>query len=265
MSVQKVVSTKENKELQKSSTFHSSSTVFWGILSKSEGIDTTVSFLNHFLLKRDITSVSMRLCVRRMNGDLLSEIIEEIKEPRVYSYSLESILSSVEIESGEFSIYIEFTSRGNLSVPFCAVTSEIVSKRFVDIVHTYGRALENQEIGSRIDFDTSYETGWSIWNFGENFSNNAIFHNGRIHSKLSFDLCVLKEADEIFRIEGLSYDLKPFESCRINLEHALAVADKEGKIVGIIEDAAPGDIVVKVIISGLQASFPRLLFAYFSS
>lgn len=258
---QNILSTKENKELQKVSVSHSSSTVFWALFNNHHEIDTRVSFLNHFLLKRGIPSVSMRLCVRHMDGSLLKEISEEVSEPRVYSYSLASILSPLGIESGEFSVYIEFTSANNLSVPFCAVTSDIYSNCLVDIVHTYGRALENHEISSAIDFNLSHETGWSIWNFGDHISNHAIFHNGRIHSNVSFDLFILKEGIEIFRLENLCHRLKPFASCRLHLEDILSKATTCPQLFTDLKSAIPGTIDVKISISGLQGSFPRLLFA----
>ena len=66
--MQKIESTLENKIRQQSQTIHSSSTVFWGLVNKEKKIDTRISFLNHFLLKRNIPSVSMRLCVRTMDG-----------------------------------------------------------------------------------------------------------------------------------------------------------------------------------------------------
>ena len=68
---QKIISTKEHKLEQKQSIFYSSSTVFWGILNRANKLDTSISFLNHFLLKMNIKSVSLRLSIRDFSGNLI--------------------------------------------------------------------------------------------------------------------------------------------------------------------------------------------------
>ena len=110
--MQKILSTKENFENQKISLFNSSSAVFWGIIDRQKNIDTKITFLNHFLIKRNIKSVSMRLSVRTLEGILIKEVIEDIFEPKVYSYSMLDLLAP-EIVLKELSIYVEFTSNEN--------------------------------------------------------------------------------------------------------------------------------------------------------
>ena len=258
--MQKIESTLENKIRQQSQTIHSSSTVFWGLVNKEKKIDTRISFLNHFLLKRNIPSVSMRLCVRTMDGSLVNEIIDEINEPKVYSYSLFDLVAELGIFKGEFAVYIEFTSSHNLAVPFCAVTSEIVSPTTVDIVHTYGRALESQEIGSKVDFEVSYETGWSLWNVGNNFSNNLIFHNGRLHANVKFNLILFLKGKQIASLDPHTTTLLPFATYRLNLEQFLITMDNGADLLGIIQDANEGEVDIKLKIEGLKSAFPRLLF-----
>lgn len=258
--MQKIESTLDNKIRQKSQTIHSSSTVFWCLVNKEKKIDTRISFLNHFLLKRNIPSVSMRLCVRMMNGNLIREFIDEIVEPKVYSYSLSDLVAESGILKGEFAVYIEFTSSHNLGISFCAVTSEIVSPTTVDIVHTYGRALESQEIGSNVDFETSYETGWSLWNVGKSFSNNFIFHNGRLHAKVKFNLIVLQKGEHIASLAPLQITLRPFATYRLNLEQFLKSMDNNADLLATIQGVDDGQIDVKLKIEGLKSAFPRLLF-----
>ena len=71
--MQKIVSTLENKKQSKEAIFYSSSAVFWCVINRPKGIDTSISFLNHFLLKRDIKSVTLRLALRNLSGDLIRE------------------------------------------------------------------------------------------------------------------------------------------------------------------------------------------------
>ena len=258
--MQKIESTLENKLRQKDSIFNSSSTVFWCIANKEKKIDTTISFLNHFLLKRKIDSVSMRLSLRTMSGKLISETIEEINKPKVYAYSMLKLLEKSSITEGEFSAYIEFTSSSNLGVPFCAVTSEIVSQKTFDLVHTYGRALECSEFGSKIDFKTSYETGWCIWNFGSEFLNHFVFHNGRLHSDTSFELKILKNGKELTKLNIIRKKFNPFESIRITLEEEIQKDPNSKIIFDKIANSNIGDIDIKIKIEGVKSTFPRLLF-----
>lgn len=52
-----IVSTSQNRANQKRAIHYSSSTVFFVIFNPDEDIDTEVSLLNHFILKRDINDV----------------------------------------------------------------------------------------------------------------------------------------------------------------------------------------------------------------
>ena len=191
---------------------------------------------------------------------IVNEIIDEINEPKVYSYSLFDLVAELGIFKGEFAVYIEFTSSHNLAVPFCAVTSEIVSPTTVDIVHTYGRALESQEIGSKVDFEVSYETGWSLWNVGNNFSNNLIFHNGRLHANVKFNLILFLKGKQIASLDPHTTTLLPFATYRLNLEQFLITMDNGADLLGIIQDANEGEVDIKLKIEGLKSAFPRLLF-----
>lgn len=258
---QAIVSTKENKLAQKHSSYNSSSTAFWAVINKTKQIDTVLSFLNHFLLKRGIRSVSMRLSIRDIEGRLLKEVVEEIKEPVVYSYSISNELEEIGIYFGEFSVFIEFTSENNLAVPFCAVTAEIISPTTLDVVHTYGRALEVQEIGSSIDFATSYETGWSIWSCCPNISNHLIFHNGRLHASVTFGISFFKHGRTYGITHLLKFDFIPFQTCRIDMEGLLSGTIEGRKTLAEIKNSKSGSFDAKIKVSGLKATFPRMLFA----
>ena len=63
-----------------------------------------------------------------------------------------SELIQEEIDCGEFAIFLEFTSDKNLAVPFCVVSMSILSPNTIDHIHTYGRAIEVNEINSQMIF-----------------------------------------------------------------------------------------------------------------
>lgn len=254
---QNIISTADNQRQQKSNIFYSSSTVFWCVFNRKKKIDTSISFLNHFLLKKNINSVSMRLSIREMNGELVNEVVREINEPKAYSFSISNLISN-NISKGEYVAYIEFTSEKNLNVPFCAVVMTITSPNSVDQVHTYGRALEVNEINSPIDFSTSYESGWTIYPQDKS-SNCAILHNGRLFSEIDCQLFIFKNGSKISEINLNKKKLVPFSTLKIDLEKIIE-NQKNYELQKIINNATHGEIDAKIIIKGLKGCFPRLLF-----
>lgn len=258
--MQSIESTKENKERQKQSTFYSSSSAFLCLVDNKKDIDTKISFLNHFLIKRDIKVVSLRLTIRKSNGDLIKEKIEIINKPKVYYYSVSQLLKENGFESGVFSAFLEFTSKENLAVPFCAVVASIQSKETIDHVHTYGRALETKEINTKIDFKESYETGWTISSGNKSFNNYAVLHNGRLPSKITLGIYLYKKGILIHTKELEQKHLSPFETLILHLEEFLDKDSKGNEILKDIQNSEFGMIEAKLNIKGLSATFPRLLY-----
>ena len=56
--------------MQKKTFFKSSSSVFFGVYNSSQNLDTEISFLNHFILKRGIKDVVAKIELRCSNGKL---------------------------------------------------------------------------------------------------------------------------------------------------------------------------------------------------
>ena len=258
--MQLIESTKQNKVRQKQSFFNSSSAVFLCLVDNKKNIDTKISFLNHFLVKRNIKVVSLRLSIRKDNGELIKEKIEIINEPKVYSYSISQLLNNQALDSGVFSAFLEFTSTENLAVPFCAVVVSIYSSETIDHVHTYGRALETKEINTKIDFKESYETGWTISSGNNLFNNYAVLHNGRLPSKITLKIFLYKEGALFYSQELEEQDLSPFGTLILHLEEFLKEKNKCTKALEEIQSSKYGMIEAKLNIKGLCATFPRLLY-----
>ena len=138
-----ILSTLENKKNQKTNLFNTSSSVFFGLFNPNKGLDTEVSLLNHFLLKRNISDVSAEIEFRDLNGELVKSLLLDFKEERVYSIKLSDYFDTAFLGS----IYVFFKSDENLGVPFCAVICSIMSSKSVCGVHTYGRRLEKKSMG----------------------------------------------------------------------------------------------------------------------
>ena len=66
----KKIKTKFDQSYKKKTFFKSSSSVFFGVYNSSQNLDTEISFLNHFILKRGIKDVVAKIELRCSNGKL---------------------------------------------------------------------------------------------------------------------------------------------------------------------------------------------------
>ena len=106
-----IISTRKNISTQKKA-IHLSSAVFVGIYNPKNGIDTEISLLNHFILKRNIRDVLAKFELR------------DLKVKLIKSFNININKSSYSIRLGEYlknlfigSIYI-FLNLGKFTVPF---------------------------------------------------------------------------------------------------------------------------------------------------
>jgi hypothetical protein len=124
------------------------------------------------------------------------------------TYTINPCLGMLESFIG--SILIEFESNQNLQVPFCAVIMGIKAKSSVCAVHTYGRRLEEEEIGGMIDLSSTKEIGWTLRD-SESIQSFAVFHNGKYKSELKFTIEVQNHFGDTRKIE-FNKKSKPFET-----------------------------------------------------
>lgn len=77
-----IVSTSQNKGNQKRAVHYSSSTVFFGIFNPDQEIDTEISLLNHFILKRNINDVMAKVEIYDLKGHLKKSLNLKMDEKR---------------------------------------------------------------------------------------------------------------------------------------------------------------------------------------
>ena len=245
-----IVSTLQNRAMQKKSVHLSSSTVFLAVCSGDGQVDTEISLLNHFILKRGISDVVATVEFRDLKGELVNTYKMNMNEPRAYS-----ILASKHI-NGEFigSIYVYFNSNENLAVPFCAVMCTVKTRNSVCGVHTYGRRLEQKELGGSLDLNTTIETGWTARDTSD-VKSFAVLHGGYERLALSVKLEISNVKKEQLHINS-NYILEPYGTLIIQPQ------DLSDKVVTHL-GGEKGHI--KVHISGLSGIFPRMLCGNFAS
>jgi hypothetical protein len=239
-----IISTLQNKKNQKKSIFFSSSSVFFGIFNKECGIDTEVSLLNHFLLKRGITDAQATIKIRDAAGNLHTETKISLNSEQVYSFRLSEYVNSAFLGS----IYVFFDSKENLAIPFCAVTGTIKTNHSVCGVHTYGRRLEQKELGTNIDLSSTIETGWTLRDT-ENVCSFAVLHGGEFNLKLKITVHCTNFLGEV-----LTYDLEQDLHA-----YGILLLINQKNLDDIISHLAGEPGHAKIHISGLQGVFPRMM------
>jgi hypothetical protein len=98
--------------------------------------DVAISFLNHFLIKRGITSVGCKVTAIGKTGQRLVSHLTIIDEPRVYTMYLQR---DFKVEAASF--LVEFFSSENIFVPFPAVMVNHRTKNALSGVHSFNRVL----------------------------------------------------------------------------------------------------------------------------
>ena len=98
-----------------------------------------ISFLNHFLIKRNIPEVSCRITVVDDAGKRVAQNTVVVNEPRVYSIDLTSMFPNVKPNN----FVVEFYSSQNLAIPFPAVMINHFGDGTVNMVHAYNRVLND--------------------------------------------------------------------------------------------------------------------------
>ena len=114
-------------DAQKNSVHRSSLLV--PVLPHSE---VSISFLNHFLIKRSNSNVGLRITAIGEKGERLLTRLFPINEPRVYTFRLQRDFCSTAI-----SYLVEFFWSSNIVIPFPAVMVNHRGPRSYSTVHSF--------------------------------------------------------------------------------------------------------------------------------
>ena len=98
--------------------------------------EVSISLLNHFLIKRNISSIGCRVTAIGKTGQRLISQLTIINEPRVYTMHLQRDFN---VEAASF--LVEFFSSENIFIPFPAVMVNHRTKNAISSVHSFNRVL----------------------------------------------------------------------------------------------------------------------------
>ena len=98
--------------------------------------EVSISLLNHFLIKRNISSIGCRVTAIGKSGQRLISQLTIINEPCVYTMHLQRDFN---VEAASF--LVEFFSSENIFIPFPAVMVNHRTKDAMSGVHSFNRVL----------------------------------------------------------------------------------------------------------------------------
>ena len=98
--------------------------------------EVSISLLNHFLIKRNISSIGCRVTAIDKTGQRLISQLTIINEPRVYTMHIQRDFN---VEAASF--LVEFFSSENIYIPFPAVMVNHRTKDATSGVHSFNRVL----------------------------------------------------------------------------------------------------------------------------
>ena len=100
--------------------------------------EVSISFLNHFLIKRNNPNVGLRITAIGEKGERLLTRLFPINESRVYTFHLQRDFCSTAI-----SYLVEFFSSSNIVIPFPAVMVNHRGPDSFSTVHSFNRVLND--------------------------------------------------------------------------------------------------------------------------
>ena len=204
------------------------------LIPKLKDKKTYFSFLNHYLIKRGIEKVILKLSVFDINGNSTDALTFEINAKKVYTFCLEEIFD-IDFVSGQ----VEFFSTENFYIPYPAVMINHVGDNCINTVHAYNRILndprEIDKVGSIHVKEAAIDL--ILNNYLDTF---IIFHAGIeniIDKELSFT-CFSREDKSKFFTKKIILNLPKMTTKKINLSEVFKNSIKE--------DCDRGKYIVKI-------------------
>jgi len=173
------ISSHQNFNINKN-TVHRSSL----IVPKLKGAYTSISFLNHFLLKRNYKDVVIKIIAVDINGNYVDDLTTNIDEPKVYFLPLDKMFGNLKINN----YLIEFFTSKNLYIPYPAVMINHIGKNFCSVVHAFNRVLNDVFEDDKINSLAAPEAAIDVYS-DKKYETFINFASGQqsIKDKLKFE------------------------------------------------------------------------------
>jgi len=208
------------EELPKNYSPTMRSSAVFPIRVEEKKIDTIVTFMGYWLLKREIKEVTALITLRASNGSVViteSNLIDCVKS---FKWSMKEMLDkSKENVKGNFlgSVEVEIFSARDMVFPYPAITLSYVSELGNTFVHTCGRIYNDLSDLEENNEQVVPETGFDIISKNE-FNPYFSFVNGPIAIvKENIDLEFINVKGESLFVEKIIENESPYSTIWINI------------------------------------------------
>ena len=169
-----------------------------------------ISFINHFLLKRQYSNVACKITAIGTNGKKLKSKLHKIDKPIVYNFKLTGMVTD------PVSNYmVEFFAPDNMFIPFPAVMINHRGKNFINQVHAFNRVLndvfEDDDINSHQVKEASIDLV-----VNEDTDTFLLFTTGPLPCKDSLEIEVITPNQSM--IKNFDIDLPRFGVKRVEFK-----------------------------------------------
>ena len=174
------------------------------------GTKVNISFLNHFLLKRNHKNIGCKVSAIDKNGNLIESKLHKIDQSIVYTIQLSGM-----VDKPVSNYMVEFFGPDNLFIPFPAAMINHVGKDFINQVHSFNRVLNDIFEDDSINKNQVKEASVDL-PLTENSDTFLLFTSGPMPCKDSFDIEVITQNRQFTK--SYPIDLPRFGTQKISIE-----------------------------------------------
>ena len=200
------------------------------LVPKIKGLKSKITFLNHFVIKRNNDQVSLKISAYNKDGKCIDTYYEEVKEKKVYNYDLEIYFYN--FKKHIVSYQVEFFSSKNLFIPYPAVIVEHVSESSHNVVHSFNRVLNDSEEDIKINSTKVKEAAIEYF-VNNKYSSSFIFHNGQ--KECNNNLKIVFHSKTKLIKKKVPIKLKPFGTKLILLKDHISKMEWNKKKIVTVE------------------------------
>ena len=176
-------------------------------------LKTGISFLNHFVIKRNNKKVSVKISAYNFKGRCIDTYLEPLLEKKVYNYNLDDLFNN---KKKIISYQIEFFSNQNLFIPYPAVIAQHISNKSHNVVHSYNRILNDKEEDIKINSTHVREGALEPYK-NKDLTSGFIFHAGQNLVNSSVKIYSSNKNGK-FDIKEIKVKLNPYNTKFFSLE-----------------------------------------------
>ena len=199
------------------------------LVPKIRGLKSKITFLNHFVIKRNNDQVSLKISAYNKDGRCLDTYYEELKEKKVYNFDLYFYFLN---QNHIISYQVEFFSSKNLFIPYPAVIVEHVSESSHNVVHSYNRILNDLEEDLKINSTKVKEAAIEYF-ANDKYSSSFIFHNGQ--KEFNDNLKIMFLSKNKLSKKNLPIKLKPFGTKLVSLNDYIPKTERRNKKIVTVD------------------------------